>query len=589
MKANRPLVFALTLVGAIFALGLLVPYEVGSDLAFQLKSVQQWRAGASPLPNVVLVPDPQSLDRSLKLWGVWWPVGGTYVLALVVSIIPHLASALRTLGFCCMVLGLWGWSRVFVRAGIQTLARTVSLGILALASFLIGGAFRLATLDILGFAVFPWLVYWMLLEVDTERRGSDGRGPQTWTRFALGFILGSLVWLKYSLIVGSTSLLAALAWCELTDRKHSKAKRWARLALVVMAFAFPIAGLSLVNQMQRGVVSLLSLNDQGEVFRPAVLLEDPATLALSLIGAPGLTLGYMEGLANHISYFTSWVNPDSPERLQPIFGILGTIVLFACLGQARAKVPASAWRIAAACASLPFLVLCLLGLRVGFNFLCDPIRFVLPVFGLPLAVFADQLFQARTGPRLLRIAAHGVMILALAIPGTFALMDFTKNGIVNRVGAWRDAATGLFVPSLGDNGGRIVDELAARHSSGTSVLVLAVPGGDGTNFSLWLLLSGAVVPLNVFAGPLADVSGNCFWINSRCPFSLGSFSEVAVLAWPRGKSGLDPERLLERFPEVRVWQERAVGRDAEVVTYVGVRDSAAGERPGPVAPHNAGF
>lgn len=547
----------LVLVSLAFAVSLAVPYEVGSDVAHQLYSALQWRDGLTPTPNHIGLPDPADLSSSQLTWGVWWPFGGSLLLAAVVKMSPSLSLGLRAFAFLLSVSGLLGWASVANRLGFTARTQYAGLVVVAIPLLSVGGVVRAQTLDFVGFGVFPWLV---ALAIARGRGTSCPRKEvlDLGCRDLLTCVLaGLLPMLKYSFIGGSISLVAFVL---IRRGSRGSTNRWRNVVgggILLLGFLVPLLGLLLLNEELRGATSTSALNDLSGFY---ALNEDGVgllKLALDWLIAPTLTLAGSEGLLGHISKFSDWFSPATSAALRTGFGLAGGLVIGLGFAQLRNRVSKESIVLALSISLIPWLVLGALMLRIRAPLFEDPLRFLFPWFGIAGLTTTAYLID-RSGSVFRQLCRASLFVLLIMLPSLFILADFVRNGVIDRRGLWRDSKSGLTVPILGQSSASEGwTSIRAAVAAERLLAVVALPGGDGSSVPALLVFEVPVLPLNHFSGPHVESDGqDCYQLRSDCRFELGGWLGVAVLGWTAGEFRMTEHQLQARFPQVGQWERR---------------------------------
>lgn len=559
------------------------PYPVGSDLAFHVQSLRQWRLGQSPGPNWVAVPDPRDLSTLRQVWTVWWPPGVAFAFAPLAATPLPLGHALRLTAGLLFLAGCAGWWRLALRLGLSRPA--LSLAALMLLSYgpLIGGMAVLTAGDVLPFALVPWLWLWTCSALgvwDADRPAS----PVPLRRLLpLAFLLGGLYWVKYSGFLTGVGLIACLLLHALVTPGRSLARRLAVALPGALCFAVPVLALTWCNGAFGGTLNTVTQNAERSFFAPP---DSPPALLLYLAGAPGLDLFQAEGWITHLTSFTAvseravrLLGGGDPEKARAVLGLPGTAVLLLALALARRRLPARVFRITCILAAVPLALLAALTAVVGFNFLVNSLRFS-AAFLLPVQFLAlEILVQEAQHPRLRRrTAAVTLGALFFALPLAYLAADFALHHAFAPARE-RPTAQRLSVSQLSSGDLRRLVAAIERAAPGPSdVVVLAVPDGAGTSFAAWLEMRRPSLPLGYFYGPLASSLGAAADLEGEVPFRTARPLRVAlVVAKPLVDSGLLP-RLQRRFPQAGPWREHPAPPDAAV------RILSAELRPLPPAP-----
>ena len=243
---RRMLALALLSCGIVLAFVLPTPISVYNDPTFQLKALQQYRAGASPTFNTLVMAGPRELSRDTQTWISTWPPGmGTLLLPLLRAGLG-IGGALRALAAAAFIVGSLGWAWWI---SLFDLPRWLQ-GILVLGwpcvRYANNPLFQYYT-ESLTYALAPWLLVgavWLAAQMK-----KDLNGPRAAGALALGVGLGAAYWLKYSAVFVSVGLLMFFCCRWLRARGDVGSRTSVLLVLVALVpFITLVAGLNLLNR-----------------------------------------------------------------------------------------------------------------------------------------------------------------------------------------------------------------------------------------------------------------------------------------------------------------------------------------------------
>jgi len=494
-----PLLLAIALVCLGFGLGCLWPYAVVGDVAYQLKSVQQFATGQVGLFNAVTVPDPLDLAGDRVLWTVWWPPGMAVIFYPLVALGLPLGEAARWTAFGLVVAGVSGW--LWVAQLIPVSSRTLW----ALAVLLPGLSAEPMTYlyhgDILPWAVLPWLLGWLL-------RGGG---------WALPFFLGSVYWLKYSAFTVVVGLMVYWGW------QRVRARTWGVLLLGLVLFSLPGLGLTGLNRSLAQVDTALTQY----VAAPSTPQPTVIELGLGALGLPGRALFGMEELL--------WagvkrldLNYSAQILLFAGLGLPGTLILVSSLGLIHRRYGLKSVGLIALTTLLPTILLTGLSALGGYNFVLQA-RYLEPGFMLWAILWLDA------------IASANLWFLG----GCLVVLP-TLYGVIS---PWRQAvqrvtvttATQLYQPAFPPE---MVAQLQALIQSPRDVVILDFIT-PATTYGPWLELSARTLPLDrVFPGPLAQLHHQPLYsaVPLRVIVVMTEDEERVILA-----------RYKQRIPQIKRW------------------------------------
>lgn len=235
--ALRASLLAISSALVVVALAWRSPQLMYSDPAWQLKAVQQYRAGQSPHFNTLVQADAEDLSRDHYQWISHWPILMGLLVWGLTKFGTGLLMAVRALAIAGFVTGAVGWA---VWAARFELPHWLLYAIAAAVPFIRWGNNALFTYSAegLAFAFGPWLL------VLTAQLASRWSPPLA---LAAGVLLGTAYWAKYSLALVSIAALVFLFW---------------RLRWKSLWTAFPcltlIAALNLLNRVMGGISSLVA-------------------------------------------------------------------------------------------------------------------------------------------------------------------------------------------------------------------------------------------------------------------------------------------------------------------------------------------
>jgi hypothetical protein len=567
-----PLLLFLGLTFAAFAAGALVPYRLDSDTAFQLESVRQWLHGDVPSPGYLRVPDTADLSHDRLVWSTWWPLGFPFLYSVLPAAGIPFGMALRLTSLLFFLIGSLGWLRLADRLELPGWLRLLYAASLAGYVFTAGGAASLRTADVLAYAAGPWLA---ALVLRTILRSSADRAAGG--LFLCGLALGFTYWLRYSLFLIALPLLAWTAFHALWGtRGRSATLRLGRLAALGTGFVLPVAVLFVLNlhlsaSLVESVTGTRSTWSSEDTVSP-----QPLRLAVSALGAPGLGLFQTDLWMHHLIYFSDARLPffrgmSGPERLliKSLLGIIPTLALFLGLRRGRRLFPGPQADLAAVLPVGFYLVLLVVSLVVGYNYLAQETRFAAGFLPLaqPLVLAGWLVPGAAAGRRRWGALAAAAFCV---LPLLFAAAVFLKNEVGERRAAHctPDAAY-LYIPELACRNLPAVEQaVAAALRSPRDVVVLAGPRGWGSSFLMWLDVPQRVLPVSTWVSPLGVGYTEPANLQSHHLFTASQPLRVLVVADRSFAADGTLAGLLARFPQARGCHGMPVPDGAGVVLSV---------------------
>jgi len=211
------------------------PQLTYSDPAWQIKALQQYRAGQSPNFNTLVQPDAADLSHDHYLWITHWPILMGLFLWGLTKFGTGILMAVRILAIVGFLVGAAGWG---LWASRFELPYWLVYSIAAAVPLIRWGNNALFTYSAegLAFAFGPWLL--VLAEQLASRWSAS-------LALATGVVLGAAYWAKYSLALVSVGALVFLFWRV----------RWKSLWTVVPCLSLIVA-LNLLNRIMGGISSL---------------------------------------------------------------------------------------------------------------------------------------------------------------------------------------------------------------------------------------------------------------------------------------------------------------------------------------------
>jgi len=567
-----PWAILLALMAVAFFAGFQVPYRVDSDVAFQLKSLEQWLSGASPTPATLSLPEPQDLSRSSRLWSRWWLPGFPFIYAPLAATGLPLAAALRLTSLLLFLAGCAGFLRFAARAGLPGWARLLFAVSLAGYGLTLGGATSLRTVDVLTFAAGPWLALLAWSQVEGE--------PRPDRLFLAGLALGATYWIRYGLFLTALPLLAWMVFRIVQPGPGPHGRRSSPGSLAALAFGFllPVAALLALDLRADDVPETLDGGSSVQADGDAPASHLPF-LALSMAGGPGLSLFQNEHWLTHLVFFSDSRLPffrglDDTRRLaaKVLLGVPATLLLVWALVRARRRSnPLAGFALFVTVAF--FLELAVASLVLGYNYLAYEPQRAAGLLPLVQALVLGEWLAGWRGSSRLRdraVAALG-LTLFFAVPLAFVGADFVRNEIGDRLALrYTPSSTGLWMPEISQ---RNVPEVQAAVSSallspGDAVVLAGTESWRGYSaFVPWLEFPQRVFPVAPYSAPLGTRLGAAADLSGSAPFhSDRPLRLVLVLARGLVADGSLP-RLQARFPQARSWAEVPVPAHSEVAVY----------------------
>ena len=313
---KRPISFYLTLT--ILSSVLLVtltrrtPQTIYGDPAYQLKALQQYRAGESSSFNRLTTPDPKNLTKDVTEWFSWWPPGPQLAVYPFLVTGISIGAAVRLIAIGFVFLGCIGWVLWF---NCFDLPRGVQLGWALLVPWMRyanNGLFAFSG-EVFAFGLAPWILVGTQNRVQACQSGRERFGFMVTASALLGLGLGLCYVLKYNIVFASIAALIYFG-SKIASETHEKRRRMAASFFAsLLGFLIPVVALNvlnhLVNHDMNPVVSTAGFNGKLAsvpwiVALPALALTDaysmlcyvflhpirglyPHEYLLCLLGLPG--------------------------------------------------------------------------------------------------------------------------------------------------------------------------------------------------------------------------------------------------------------------------------------------------------------
>lgn len=602
-----PYLILLLCTTLILSLAANFPIQIDEDVAFQLKSIQQFLAGEADRFNSVVVPDPQDLSRDIQAWIVWWAPGiSIFFLPLIAIGIP-LGIACRLTMYILFISGCIGWFKVADKLKVSFATKVITA--ISLPPYLLASAnIRvLMSGDILPFGFISWLFLYAL-DINSRFQSESGRYRNTLIHTILfGTLLGLVYWLKYSAFIVSISIFAYLAIILLFKSKYSLNKRIILIGSLITSLLLPVILLSFINKYFTGVAnatdqysSFVSSSFDKSQSLSKVTATNWTTLFFCFLGFPGLALFQMNLtlLVNTIYRFIvlQIINIDTllSFSLFPTIGVNEKAILSSFVGipgmlsilwGLKYSIRFIATDIVLFCTFttfIPIALLVYLSSKVGYNFLTnDSIRYAMPFFPFTqiLVISAFLSFISNQSPKSIygnnfnwinqniatfikkiipKLFAAIVATFLLVCPNYYILSEF-KDWFTSRV-ITNYITTKNQIYSLrlsGKNSEDTVKLINSTIKSSKDVVFLAFPkytsANSGRVYGPWLEIGQRSLPLTPVSGPLSithGMDGNN--IDGFAPYSTLQDLRV-ILVVSEDFDGRLLQKLKGRFPQSTGW------------------------------------
>lgn len=555
-----PYLISFFLITLFFTISSVYPYQIQTDVAAQVKSVQQWLRGETNLFYSLNIANPQDLSQNLRCWILWWPPGVAIAFLPLIAIGLPLGLAVKLTAYGLFILGCIGWLRVAEKLQASFVSKVIFSLVLPLyclghattysASNLNGG-------DILPFGIMPWVfLYTIHITCDSSNNSNTTYRYFLLNYSYLGVILGIIYWLKYAAFTGSLGILSYLLVCALFFQKQYSLPQ--RFGLVITATFFcilPFLLLGFINKTFAGIDSAITqIND-------AISAGTPNTrgigLLFSLLGCQGLALFQTVDLLMHIFIFSDKTIPvfsSYSTAQKQLFivtaGIPGTLVVSWLIFYSRKIVNQQIFILACCVSFIPLVLLAYLSYKLNYNFLAgDASRLTSSFFLfteiLVISAYLDWFFKINKNSS--RVISYVIIILFLIAPNLFVVANFTKNSVLERIGKeYITTENRLYVPSLSNtNVKSVVNQIDELVKDDKDVVVLATE--YGASYEAWLEIKHRTIPIFDWWAVTSKI---------RDAKTLTTSQDLRVVLVIPKYVEEDKERLLktkQMFPQGRIW------------------------------------
>lgn len=512
------------LVTLIFTLSTTFPFELNSDISFQIKSVQQLLRGESQLLNFVAVPNPKDLSQDVQFWISQWSPGIPIFFLPLIAIGLPLGVAGRLGAYILFLSGCVGWIKIADKIQTSIYAKlllALTLPLYAITPEGVGGAVRLQG-DLLPFAVFPWLTLYTL-----NLSLSFKSGKQTYRQLILhtgilGFLTGAVYWLKYTGLPGAVGLFVYLVLCYLvlpSPSICSLRKRLYLAAIYAFSLGIPVICLILSDRYLSGISAVANVlvsesptaaaQYGGTKYPKHIHGIEGVGLLISLLGSPGLALFQtefwlrqkIEILSSQLSNvvmiipFLKYFAIKQNNLKIAMAGIPGTVALIYVFLNSKKIYSRQIILLGLCITFIPFLLFAHISSRVGFNALIGlhTVRYM-----SPFLIFAEIIFLGvcihfifKSSKIKLKTIFTLVLIAFFVLPNIFILDRANGFTRATSYSKFVTTANNLHGNSLSKNNEQsVVDTIDALIRSPQDIVVLALPSDS----SSWLELKHRSFP-----------------------------------------------------------------------------------------------
>ncbi|MBW4551233.1 MAG: hypothetical protein KME35_09015 [Aphanocapsa sp. GSE-SYN-MK-11-07L] len=570
---KTPYFVFLFVISLFYGLGSIYPYQIETDVAFQLKSLQQLLNGGSNLFNALVIPNPNDLSVDIQRWIAWWPPGILFVFFPFIVLGLPLGAAVKLTTFILFIAGGWGWLKVAELIEVKWLTKillSITLPIYAIGYATTSVASGIGAGDILPFAYMPWMFLLTLRMTTFAGWQHESLSIKGLKLSSFGLLLGLVYWMKYSAFPVAIALVCYTIVGLVFEHKETKAIQKLMLAAVfLVSFAIPFILLTALNQ------SLLGVSTAVDQYLTADFLEQSPNPLLIGLSSLGLSFFQSTDWIQHFIFFNQGfaalpASVDLFERnlLFQASGIPGTFLAIYLLAKFR-KSAGKAFSLMLLTTLIPIAALFYLSLKVGYNFLGGDLPRYSCIFIVLAQILAIDAFlsantwQDSTSQKqsfVLAIVNILAALLLFATPNLWSITNFTKNIVIDRVDTkYVSTNNWLYVPTLSKHNVKaVINEIEGLVKSPNDVVILNIPYHPNS-VGAWLEIKSRCMLLNnPFFSAIAG---------SRNPEQI-KISQALRVVFVCSKDVCDSQQkstdLLNRFPQAKQWFEAKSNPETEV-------------------------
>lgn len=559
-KTILPYLIACFLATLCFTIGSIYPYEVGTDVGAQIKTVQQWLSGESNLFYSIVIANPQDLSQDLQNWIFWWPPGIAIAFFPLIAIGLPLGIALKVTAYLLFIVGCIGWLKLADKLQLNLTAKIILSLVLPIYSLGYATTYVATALgggDILSFGIMPWVfLYTLYITDDLTAKSNIKYKDFLLNLIGLGFILGNFYWIKYSAFVSCLGIVLYLAiWAIFICKDFSLRSRIYLLGFSAISCLLPFLSLSIINNKFAGMTTAAT-QITSAINSGSITTQGIGNL-LSLLGAQGLSLFQSVDLLMYFIFFLpakinlmSSISSTQKQLLLVIAGIPGTLLVSWFIWYSR-KIYTRKIFILICCVSYtPFIVLAFLSNKLNHNFLAgDVSRLTVGFFIFTEIVLISAYLNwfLKLSRVKYKVISYCIIALFFISPNLFVLGNFTRNYFWERRGVeYITTQNRLYTPSLSKtNVKSVVNQINAIAKNEKDVVVLATE--YGASYQAWLEIKQRILPIFEWWALTTK-------IRDTKKFTTSQDLRV-VLVVPKDIEK-DKKRFLEikqRFPQAKTW------------------------------------
>ncbi|HAX80021.1 MAG TPA: hypothetical protein DCY88_30345, partial [Cyanobacteria bacterium UBA11372] len=240
-----------------------------------------------------------------------------------------------------------------------------------------------------------------------------------------------------------------------------------------------------------------------------------------------------------------------------IAGIPGTVVVLWLLLYARKLYDKSVFILCCCITFIPFLLLCYITGKVGFNFIVHSSRYVSAFFIFTQILLVSayiHYFNNNHKPAAKSLAVI-ILIVFFIFPNLFTVWNFAKNGVIERIGEhYITTENKLYVPVLSKvNVKSVVARVNSVVRSHQDIVVLSLD--ESAPFGAWLEMKQRTLPLVDAWGPLVQTHGTQ-GANLRGSSKLTTSENlrvILVISKSLESDGKTLPQIKRRFPQATKW------------------------------------
>ncbi len=569
-----PYLIFLFIISLFYILGSIYPYQIETDVAFQLKSLQQFLDGSSHLFNSLVIPDPHELSANIQRWIAWWPPGILFVFFPLIYLGLPLGIAVKLTTFILFTVGGWGWLKVAELLKARWLTKillSITLPIYAIGYATTSVASGIGAGDILPFAFMPWMFLLTLrITADSswQHKSLTVKGLMF---FVFGVLLGSVYWMKYSAFPVAITLVCYTIFSLVFEHKQTKAAQKLMLIIVfLISFIVPFILLTALNK------ALLGISTAVDQYATADFLKQNQNSLLIALSSLGLSFFQSTDWIQHFIFFHKGFAglPESVDTFQRnlIFqasGIPGTFLAIYLLAKSRKS--AGTFALMVLTTFIPIAVLLYLSLKVGYNFLGGDLPRYSCIFIVLAQIVAIDAFlsadawqksasERRSYSLVLATINIFAALLLFVVPNLWTVANFTKNVVVDRVNtSYVSTNNHLYVPTLAKHNVKaVINQIDKLTVSPQDVVVLNIPFHPGSA-GAWLEINHRCLLLNHHMLPTFAATEIPTQLKTVKPLRVIFVCSKSVCESPPNLA-----ELLHRFPQAKQWLAVKPSPDPEV-------------------------